>query len=1350
MKKQFYPFFIFLQLLLPITAICQVDLPTGSASFNVPLFQYTDGNRLSSNISLDYTGGSGIKVDEIPTSTGLGWRLQAGGVIVRNTNGVPDDQIGGVYSGDRYSSGYLYPPYTNLLNPISPRGGFVPLIPYNWSSDYYKPDSSVMIDLEQDIFVFQYGGRTGSFIIASNGNILPLDNSKLKIEKLEKDMSADSIITRISGFVITDEVGIRYTFLAPETSKVISYERGAASTTTFNQTLINLQYKINNYSVITSWYLTEIYDPLSSNKITFSYADYNLDYLIGYSGAYALNIVGGTGQATTQSIQQRFSGKRKRITGIAFPGGKTNVLFKYFDTDLVDLPGEKALKQMVVLRDSIETTGYQFNYNYFFKDTLRAFNYSFAANELQYPRLCLNSIQKSGLYSILEPPYVFSYFTKYGYASMPARTSGGRDHFGYFNNDVQGQDYSTTDLAWNSTRALTLNTHRFAAVGPPVIGALKEVQYPAGGKLQFDYENNTAAFGASTVLSGGIRVRRTTQIDMVDTTKKIINDYRYVNVDSSSSGWGYETPLLLDTSSNYLVLPPSSTPYKPVNMSYNTASSAKLVITDDKKIKAADIAELLGFNVFICIAVAVVQNLFTPPPATTIQTIPSYQELSDHPSKYNLLPHMYSRVEVYQGSTANNIGKTVYEFTSPTDFPISVPLQQAPFSANQRCLPWVYGMLKRKLELNKNNNPSFETINNYNASISRLNSNGVGSIRWKAKQVLMCPEGLYNGYNGSVLLINDSYLPLVGRTELLSVTNKKYDSTGNFTQTVTTFTNDNINYYPKKITTTNSIGDTIQQRNYYTADYNSANIIAFKVMNDANMINIPISQETWKLSSTGQQLLDASISDFRPLCSGDLKVTQNLTFQNASPLPSSIAGTFDGTTLNRLPSYIKLQQALSFDSSSGRPVHILNPNAPEIGYQWGYNNEYVVAVVKNAHAAHIEKGVVGNVTNGIMSAVNNQTQTATITLSQPGNIYLQLVAPPTGEARYCSYFLSKNLVLVKSGNLCNVVSTGQVPDIWNTYKIANPRSALFSNLPAGTYTITANNFQIISGQPNPSTSLNYAFSTEPTVNIPAGFFYQGFEDITNAATDNPYAGKKYNIGSYTVPFNIADSRSYKIDYRYLSAGNWNYVSKPYTNNMVLSDGVGIDEVRVYPVDATITTYTYLPLIGITSETDENGRTVFNEYDPLGRLCFVKDEHKNILKRICYNYAGQPENCGGQSYSNLAVSQTFTKQGCGQGFTPGTGVYTIPAGTYTADDFTAAYAMAMADILKNGQNYVNQNTACSCVGVDHAIIGGVCELGVREDFVVAVDGGANCKSAYWYRYSDGSHGPTYLGGYVTCP
>ena len=54
----------------------------------------------------------------------------------------------------------------------------------------------------------------------------------------------------------------------------------------------------------------------------------------------------------------------------------------------------------------------------------------------------------------------------------------------------------------------------------------------------------------------------------------------------------------------------------------------------------------------------------------------------------------------------------------------------------------------------------------------------------------------------------------------------------------------------------------------------------------------------------------------------------------------------------------------------------------------------------------------------------------------------------------------------------------------------------------------------------------------------------------------------------------------------------------------------------------ITTFTYDPLVGVTSVTDPRGRTVYYEYDSFNRLKLVKDDQNNIVKENIYHYKNQ--------------------------------------------------------------------------------------------------------------------------------
>jgi YD repeat-containing protein len=69
-----------------------------------------------------------------------------------------------------------------------------------------------------------------------------------------------------------------------------------------------------------------------------------------------------------------------------------------------------------------------------------------------------------------------------------------------------------------------------------------------------------------------------------------------------------------------------------------------------------------------------------------------------------------------------------------------------------------------------------------------------------------------------------------------------------------------------------------------------------------------------------------------------------------------------------------------------------------------------------------------------------------------------------------------------------------------------------------------------------------------------------------------------------------------------------------------SSGIAyFDDLRFYPMDAQMTTYTYDPLIGVTSMSDVNNKPTTYEYDGLGRLVLTRDYLGDILKKYVYHY-----------------------------------------------------------------------------------------------------------------------------------
>jgi len=68
--------------------------------------------------------------------------------------------------------------------------------------------------------------------------------------------------------------------------------------------------------------------------------------------------------------------------------------------------------------------------------------------------------------------------------------------------------------------------------------------------------------------------------------------------------------------------------------------------------------------------------------------------------------------------------------------------------------------------------------------------------------------------------------------------------------------------------------------------------------------------------------------------------------------------------------------------------------------------------------------------------------------------------------------------------------------------------------------------------------------------------------------------------------------------------------KTFNTNLRSYDGLS---------NAMVTTYTYKPLVGLTSSTDPNGIPTYYEYDAFGRLIIVRDIDNNIVKNYDYHY-----------------------------------------------------------------------------------------------------------------------------------
>lgn len=154
-----------------------------------------------------------------------------------------------------------------------------------------------------------------------------------------------------------------------------------------------------------------------------------------------------------------------------------------------------------------------------------------------------------------------------------------------------------------------------------------------------------------------------------------------------------------------------------------------------------------------------------------------------------------------------------------------------------------------------------------------------------------------------------------------------------------------------------------------------------------------------------------------------------------------------------------------------------------------------------------------------------------------------------------------------------------------------------------------------------------------TVSVDNGLFFRKEYNIAKSYT---YSGWIYSEGpSPEISLLMYNAKEYggrilvdKVVGHQI--GKWIYVSKtvmvPETVvglGFRLSNGGGgnvwFDDLRIHPSDARMTTYTYSPSVGITSQIDPKGKTINYIYDESQRLKYVKDGDGNILQSNEYHY-----------------------------------------------------------------------------------------------------------------------------------
>jgi hypothetical protein len=454
-----------------------VSAYTGVPDISIPMYtlHFRD---IAIPINLSYHA-SGIKVNEESSQVGLGWIINAGGCISRNIIGS-DDFIGTAYFNSTLNElpdlTYNHGP-TNFMAHGCKLPRFNRNIPQNPTLDTLDLTNYLEgnYDFQPDQYFYNFLGHSGKFLLKRDRTAVIQKAEKMEITCLDGQGNA---------FRVRDLSGFTYDFAVYE----INYDA---------------QF---NYDHHTAWYLTRITSP-SGNSVSYNYSSSN--NRVYTQGSYSITrddystpLIFSDMQwsGTAFPIQQGMAPSRSYSSLLLDNIDFTNGIVKFFYSDRTDVQGEKMLDSVsVYARDAqgvlsttplktISLTHDYFDYGAFDNDWGGDLTYS-------SKRLKLSQVLEKGYYGgVLASanPYVFTYNES---IHLPSKNSFARDHWGYYNGRTTNSSLIPSYVSINSPDQIT---HILGGQGPerdpdPAFMqaySLTSIQYPTGGSTELQYEAN--------------------------------------------------------------------------------------------------------------------------------------------------------------------------------------------------------------------------------------------------------------------------------------------------------------------------------------------------------------------------------------------------------------------------------------------------------------------------------------------------------------------------------------------------------------------------------------------------------------------------------------------------------------------------------------------------------------------------------------------------------------------------------------------------------------------------------------------------------------------------------------------
>lgn len=1189
-----------------------VSLFTGTPDISIPLYNI-QCNGMDVPISLSYHP-SNLKVDTHPGWVGLGWTLQAGGQIVRKVNGEIDE-----WRGQNWKYGYL-----DEFSYINRDDWNTPASLYEFS-EYNK--TLPVLDLMADEFSFNFLQYSGKIFFDNTGHWKVISDKYIKVEKVEfndffhlrNDLQVTNLYENANRYIN------KFTLITPDGVKfVFGSSDGKA-----NEYSVPYRKQNGTPPAPTTWYLTHIIMP-EGQEVTFEYEtsdnpggdningeivktymncslqdyfNYELTYshgnqipctdgllgLFSRNSCFFTNVcpVGPTFNASFNAPANGFLLFPVYLSKITFPNGtlefsrsKSNELrYNYYDSHnsgqyqhyncqdqdkCGTLTWYKLDNIMLRRNDSGNSVVKRISLNYINNDQER----------LKLAKIIESNISIQGT-EVLKNPYLFSYNEN----KLPEYCSGNEDHWGFHN----GRNVKSSESNYAPNVYFTFREPD--ATGEQTqFEILQKVTYPTGGYTSYEFEPNHY--------------------------EKVVNEKRVVKDTVEKIGCGLRIKKIKDYSSEgeianireYLYIR-NYTPNRNVSLDISSGIlSGKIQY------------EFFDYSFADALGRLYDQYVFSSTPKFPIGETANGSCIG------------YSEVaELNIDANSNLSGYTTYKFTNFDEDIWSNSHSDSPATNINSNLNIYSPFWSRALERGKP--VSIESFKSNGDQVQlrqfKYSASGTSFVRLiQTSFVDLCLAPGGTAYFGS------AYGEFSYRYDKTWTRTVDYDNNGNQNVSVEKyFQCDPLTGLLKEVKTFNSDGKETWTQYKYPLDYIIPDNVtlpeetyAIKSLQDSNNISPVIEQQTFLTTGSTTKLLSGKLvkyKDFRPgILQADLvKPKEEYVIESTAPLSDlteSSIGT--GNTLVYHPDYKRRIVYDSYDEE-GNLLQFHKENDINNSILWSYNKSFPVASIKNvgnslAYNTTIETSY-GTIpydvsTTGTISSefTTNITENITIAINYGGN---------PGVDKVSNFHYNLTGPSSSSNDLCVCSLNGGCTGFSNTITLPD--------MPAGTYTLSvAPNIN----NANCRVNITYQYKNEITTStLSTEIYYQSFEEYEGANASSftipAYAGNFYKYGTFTVPFAIPNSKSYIVEYHYWDGSKWVNVKEPFTNNMTLSDGSAIDEVRVHPSDAQMSTFTYDPLIGMTSSTDENNVTTYYEYDSFGRLHRLLDRDKNVLKEYEYHY-----------------------------------------------------------------------------------------------------------------------------------